>query len=260
MASLRKRYAAVSAERPDSPPVAATPVAAAEPPPPAAAEATPIQDIAEKPSPSDEAANNAIKARLAEMERAETLQRGPAVQHFERSVEARPPEPASDPMEAAIAALPPRVQTWYRNKPELLTNPELAARVQYCHHVAAREVGQQFTDPYFDRMETLLGFKQQQQPKPSNNGHAAPAAPRNPASAAPARNAPPVRQQQYNGGAVSAPTSREAPSMASGRPASRRVPLNADELQIAQSLGISAEEYQTQKERMARLRAAGAVQ
>jgi hypothetical protein len=254
MASLRKRYApAVSAERPDSPPVAATPVAAAEPPP--AAEAPkPLEELApEKPSPSDEAANNAMKARLAEMDRAETLQRAPPVQHYER-VESRPPEPAADPMEAAIAAMPPRVQRWYRNNPELLTNPEFAARVQYCHHVAAREVGQQFTDPYFDRMESLLGFRKQQQPKPASNGHAAPAA-------APARNDGPVRQQQQRPGpSVSAPPTRAVPSMTTGRPTGQRVPLTADEIQVAQNSGISAEEYQTQKEKMARLRAAGAAQ
>jgi hypothetical protein len=259
MASLRKRYSAVSVERPDSPPVAATPVAAAKPPP--AAEAPkPLEELAPEKSPSDEAANNAIKARLAEMNRAETLQRAPPVQHYER-VESRPPEPAADPVEAAIAAMPPRVQRWYRTNPELLTNPEFAARVQYCHHVAAREVGQQFTDPYFDRMESLLGFRQQQQPKPSNNGHAAPAAPR-PASAAPAappRNGAAPRQQQYNGH-VSAPPTRDVPSMASGRPVGRRVPLTADELQIAKNSGISPEEYSIQKEKMARLRAAGAVQ
>jgi hypothetical protein len=260
MSSLRKRYApAVSAERPDSPPVAATPVAAAEPP--RAAEAPkPLEELAPEKSPSDEAANNAIKARLAEMNRAETLQRAPPVQHYER-VESRPPE-LSDPVEAAIAAMPPRVRRWYRTNPELLTNPEFAARVQYCHHVAAREVGQQFTDPYFDRMESLLGFRQQQQPKPSNNGHAAPAAqrPASAAPAAPARNAAPARQQQYNGGSASAPTSREAPSMSTGKPMGRRVPLTEDEIQIARNSGISPEEYSIQKEKMARLRAAGAVQ
>jgi hypothetical protein len=256
MASLRKRYAPAVAERPDSPPIAATPVASAEPPP--AAEAPkPLEELAPEKSPSDEAANNAIKARLAEMNRAETLQRAPPVQHYER-VESRPPEPAADPVEAAIAAMPPRVQRWYRTNPQLLTNPEFAARVQYCHHVAAREVGQQFTDPYFDRMESLLGFRQQQQPKPSNNGHAAPAAPR-PAPAAPPRNAAPPRQQQYNGHMSAAP-SREVPSMSTGKPMGRRVPLTADELQIAKNSGISPEEYSIQKEKMARLRAAGAVQ
>jgi len=256
MSSLRKRYAPAVAERPDSPPIAATPVAAAEPPPPAAAEATPIQDIAEKPSPSDEAANKAIKARLAEMERAESLQRGPA--HYERS-ESRPPEPIADPMEAAIAALPPRVQGWYRNNPSLLTDPEQVARLQYAHWVAKRETGEELTDNYFDRMEAFLGLRQNA-PKPATNGHAAPAAPR-PASAAPAgpaRNG--AQPRQYVGPTLSAPPTRESPSMSTGKPVGRRVPLTAEELQIAQNSGISAEEYQTQKEKMARLRAAGAVQ
>jgi hypothetical protein len=258
MSSLRKRYPpAVSVERPDSPPVAATPVAAAEPPP--AVEAPkPLEELAPEKSPSDEAANNAIKARLAEMNRAETLQRAPAVQHFERSVESRPAEPAADPVESAIATLPPRVQGWYRNNPSLLINPEQVARVQYAHWVAKRETGEELTDKYFDRMEAFLGLRQNA-PKPATNGHSAPAAPR-PAPAAPARNAAPPRQQQYNGGSASAPTSREAPSMTTGRPANRRVPLTEDEIQIARNSGISPEEYQTQKEKMARLRAAGAVQ
>jgi hypothetical protein len=150
--------------------------------------------------------------------------------------------------------MPPRVQRWYRTNPELLTNPELAARVQYCHHVAAREVGQQFTDPYFDRMEHLLGFKkppaQTKTPPTQVNGHA-------PVSA------PAVRQQQQRPGpsvSVSAPPTRAVPSMTTGRPTGQRVPLTADEIQIAANSGISVEEYQIQKEKMARLRAAGAVQ
>jgi hypothetical protein len=257
MSSLRKRYSPVSAER-DSLPVAATPVAAAEPPP--AAEAPkPLEELAPEKSPSDEAANNAIKARLAEMNRAETLQRAPAVQHFERSVESRPAEPAADPVEAAIATLPPRVQGWYRNNPSLLINPEQVARVQYAHWVAKRETGEELTDKYFDRMEAFLGLRQNA-PKPATNGHSAPAAPRTAPAAAP-RNPTPMRQQQQRPGpSVSAPPTREVPSMASGRPVGRRVPLTADEIQIAANSGISQEEYATQKEKMARLRAAGAVQ
>jgi hypothetical protein len=257
MASLRKRYAPAVAERADSAPVASTPIAAAEPPP--AAEAPkPLEELAPEKSPSDEAANNAIMARLAEMNRAETLQRAPPVQHYER-VESRPPEPPADPVEAAIATLPPRVQGWYRNNPSLLINPEQVARVQYAHWVAKRETGEELTDRYFDRMEAFLGLKQNV-PKPATNGHTSPAAPR-PAPATAPRNPTPMRQQQQRPGpSVSAPPTREVPSMASGRPVGRRLPLNAEELQIAQSLGLSAEEYQTQKEKMERLRAAGAVQ
>jgi hypothetical protein len=249
MSSLRKRYSLVSVDRPDSPPVAATPVAAAEPPP--AAEAPkPLEDLAPEKSPTEQASTQAIVDRLREMNAAETLQRAPAVQHYER-VESRPPEPP-DPVEAAIATMPPRVQRWYRSNPELLTNLELAARVQYCHHVAAREVGQQFTDPYFDRMEHLLGFtKQQPQTKtpPSQvNGHA-------PVSA------PAVRQQQQRSGpSVSAPPTRAIPSMATGRSVTGRRPLTAAQVEIAQSSGISVEEYQEKLEKMERLKAAGAIQ
>jgi hypothetical protein len=262
MASFRKKYSLhIESPSKDAPTVASTPVTAASPPPAAEPQKS-LEELApQKASPSDEATNLAIKARLAEMERAETLQQRGAVQHYERSLAAEPPppEPPVDPMEAAIADLPERAQRWYRSHPEFLTDPEKAAKIQYCHHVAAREVGGQFTDLYFDRMESLLGFRQQQQPKPSSNGHAAPAAPRNPPPAAPARNGAPARQQ-YTGPSVSAPPTREVPSFASGRPTSRRAPLSENELQIAKNSGISPEEYQLQKQKMERLKAAGAIQ
>jgi hypothetical protein len=247
MSSLRKRYApAVSAERPDSPPVAATPVAAAEPP--RAAEAPkPLEELAPEKSPSDEAANNAIKARLAEMNRAEGLQRGPA--HYERVVEPRPPQQTAQ-------TIPPHVQEWLNKHPQYLSDAVAQAELHVAATKTARDGKTWHDADFIPTVERYLGFSQPRpaQPKPAINGHApvsAPTAPRAPT---------PVRQQQYNGGAASAPTSREAPSMASGRPVGRRVPLTADELQIAQNSGISAEEYQTQKEKMARLRAAGAVQ
>jgi hypothetical protein len=259
MASFRKKYAP-HVESKDAPAVASTPVKAAEPPPAAEPQKS-LEELApQKPSPSDEAANNAIKARLGEMERAEILQQRGAVQHYERSLAAEPPppEPPVDPMEAAIANLPERAQRWYKAHPEFFTDPEKAARVQYAHWVAKRETGEELTDKYFDRMEHFLGFRQQQQPKPSSNGHAAPAAPRNPPPAAPARNGAPARQQ-YNGH-VSAPPTRDVPSMASGKPVNRRAPLTENELQIAKNSGISPDEYQLQKEKMERLKAAGAIQ
>jgi len=59
---------------------------------------------------------------------------------------------------------------------------------------------------------------------------------------------------------MSAPVHREVPSMSSGRPISHREPLTKDELFIAQQCGQTPEQYQMQKERMLKMKAAGEIQ
>ena len=89
MTSLRKKYQDYqdfqSPSNKSAPVVAATPVTAAEPPP-AAEPQKPLEEI-QKPSAADEAAANAIQARIAEMDRAESL-----VQHQAAN---QPPRQAS---------------------------------------------------------------------------------------------------------------------------------------------------------------------
>jgi hypothetical protein len=58
---------------------------------------------------------------------------------------------------------------------------------------------------------------------------------------------------------MSAPPSREPASMSTGRPASRRVPLTAEQLEMAKASGITAEEYERQLIRMNQMKAAGAL-
>src|SRR6185437_10577452 len=108
----------------------------------------------------------------------------------------------------------------------------------------------------------MLGWQQQPPatktaPTQENkvNGHAPVSAP-----AEPPRHSAPVRQQQRPGPPVSAPPTRDVPSLASGRPTTRRVPLTEVELQIAKNSGISPEEYQLQKEKMRAMQAAGVIQ
>jgi hypothetical protein len=60
--------------------------------------------------------------------------------------------------------------------------------------------------------------------------------------------------------AVSAPPSREPPSMRTGRPVSYRAPLTKDELEIATASGMTPEQYQMQKERMLRMKANNEIQ
>jgi hypothetical protein len=267
MASFRKRYQDLQSPTDKSTPaVAATPQVAAEPPPPADT-AKPTEDLtAEKPSPAEQAAQNALKQRIAEMDRAEGLQRE-VVNHQQRlAAEPQQPQPQQQQqptMEEVVASLPERARRWFKARPELFTEPEGAARIQYAHWVAKRETGEELTDRYFDRMDHLLGFRQQQQPQATKtaptqenkvNGHAvsAPAAP---------RDAAPVRQQQQRPGpSVSAPPTRTAPSMTTGRPVNHQPQLTAEQLALAESLKISPQEYALQLEKMQRLKAAGAIQ
>jgi hypothetical protein len=63
------------------------------------------------------------------------------------------PVPASGLAKGSAVRVGPRA-----SNPQFLTDPEKAVQIQYCHHVAAREVGEQFTDPYYSRMEQMLGL------------------------------------------------------------------------------------------------------
>jgi len=242
--ATRKRYVAVE-QSPvkDAPATAATPQVAAEPPPPVA-EPTP-PDPLEIKSSVEEATKNALRARLQEVQRADDLQREFVRQQTRMAAE---PQQPVDPIEQAIANLPERMKRWYRTHLELATDPERAAQVQYCHHVARRETGEEFTEPYYNRMESML-FPSRAQP---GNGHAqsGPTENKQPMNApTPPRNAEPVRQQQYAAGApVSAPPSREIPLLSTGRSRSARAPLTADELEVARQCGQTPEQYAHTKE------------
>jgi len=70
----------------------------------------------------------------------------------------------------------------------------------------------------------------------------------------------PYGNNSYGGPTVSAPPTRNVPSFSTGRPMNTRAPLSAAETDIAQRLGISTDEYQKQKEKMEKLKAAGVIQ
>src|SRR5262249_34390689 len=244
MASPRKKYSAHVEERKDAP-VTATPVQAAEPPP--VAETPKPSEPLEVESPVEEATRNALRARLQEVERAAELQREAIRQQPRMAAE---PQQPVDPIEQAIANLPERMKRWYQTHPELLTDPEKSAQMQYAHWVARREVGEEFTEPYFDRMEQMLGFKQEQRPpqsQPNGNGQGAPDPNRQ--QAAP-RNAAPAQQQRYVGPSVSAPPTRDVPSMTTGRAPSEPMRLTDEELALARTIGITPQQYMDGKRRM----------
>ena len=253
MASIRKRYAEriEAGPRHDGPPVTAPPTSAAKLPDPVADSKPPEMPATE--SPADVAAKDAIalQLRLKEMERAEQLNRQPQQQPPPQAAEPQQQQPQAPTLEDHIAHLPPRVQGWYRKHPELATDPERAAQVQYCHHVARRETGQEFTDPYFDRMESMLGLV------PATNGQTQHRP--SPAPAAPPRyESPPVRQQR-SAVPVSAPPTRDVPSMATGRLTGGPVRLTPQQFEAAKFSGISPEEYARQLQKMNRMKASGEI-
>jgi hypothetical protein len=249
MVSLRKRYS-TSADK-DEPPVRMSPVTLDVPAPaeerPSEGK-TPLTNGADASPPVEsnpvrEAEKKAIalQLRLQEMERAEASRE--AANHTQPASE-EPQQQVPPTAEQIIegSGLPELAKTWLRQHPEYVSDPAKNARLRKMHNVAEWQSGQEYTAAYFDRMDILLGLKQEPRPAQSN-GNATPqrapqAAPARPRTAAP----------------FSAPISREAPSMRTGKPMERQPQLTADELEIAQGSGISPEEYARQKARWEKMK------
>jgi len=232
---------------------------AAEPAP--AVEPKPVEPIVES-SPAEETGKNQLREQLRKMEIAVALQRQQQQPQPQRAAESEAPppvgaegrqQPQEPTLEQMIAHLPPRVQRWYSAHPEFLTDPEKAAQIQYCHHVARRETGEEMTEPYFDRMESMLGIA------PATHAETKPTPQPN---VAPALHSAPQRQpaRPMAGTTVSAPPSRDVPSYSTGRSPRHRVPLTRDELEIAAASGQTPEQYQAQKEKMLRMKANNEIQ
>lgn len=139
------------------------------------------------------------------------------------------PPPPSDPIERYISQFSPRSQSWLRNHSEFVKDEKKNARLMGAHHFAVSDGFVPDSDAYFEAVERALGLK----------GEAsAPSAP-----------------VKRSGAPPSAPPSREAPSMSGKSPT--RVSLSRDELELAQSLGLTREEFAKQKLEIARERAGG---
>src|SRR5262249_39938317 len=213
MASLRKKY------QPQDAPVMSPPeVTAAELPEPVADAKPPEQPETE--SAADKAAQNELRKRLAEMERAEGLQR-----------QKQQPQAAETPQKAQQQPeMPAAVAKWLAEHPKY-TNPNdqiAQVEISLATMKAARDGLTWNDDDFLPSIERHLGIA------PRTNGrveHAAldngPAVPTPPPRLHPRPAAPP-RQSSV---AYSAPPTREAPSMTTGRAPLYRAPLNRDELE-----------------------------
>src|SRR5215813_8025534 len=151
MASVRRKYQSQLAAKDESP-VTTTPQETAAKLPEPAVDAKPPEPINTE-APAEVAAKTALRDRLREMEQAETIVREATTAQQQEPQEQRQPT-----LEEAIAGLPERIQRWCKIDPRLASDPERIAQAQYCHHVARREVGEEFTDKYYDRMDHLLGI------------------------------------------------------------------------------------------------------
>ena len=247
MASIRKRYAdrVEASPRQDGPPVTAPPTGAAKLPDPVADPKQPEMPATE--SPADVAAKNALRARLQEMERAETLNRQ-AAQEPPHAAEPQQPQPQQP-------AMPPAVEKWLTEHPQYLDpNDHVAqAEMQLATVKCVRDKMTWDHPDFIPTIERHLGIA----PRPNGQAQHRPIE-RPPAPAAPRHEAP-VRQQR-SVIPVSAPPTREVPSMASGRVPSRRVPLTPEQREAARFSGISEEKYAEKLELMNQMKAAGVIQ
>jgi hypothetical protein len=219
--------------------------------PPQAEEAAPAEKTTEpsdEPSatPVEDAARHALKQRLKEMETADSLRQ----EHHQRmraAYEAREELKKNPPSVEDIIAnypVPDLAKDWLRQHPEFVSNPRANHALQRAHEIAAYAAGEEFTPGYFSHVEKILGLR------PKMNGHAVPA------SVSPAA-APPRPQVQHSAPPVSAPISREAPSMSTGTRVPTQITLSPAEKDLARQLGLTLEQYAESKRRMLREKAAG---
>jgi hypothetical protein len=186
------------------------------------------------PDPVADAAKNALRQRLKEMEQADhlNLQRERRMRaEFEAREELRK-QPAPT-VEEIIAnyPIPDLAKDWLRQHPEFVSSREANHALQRAHDIAVYVSGEEFTGPYFEHVERVLGLK------PRMNGHAV-SAKVMPAAA--------PRPQVHSAPPVSAPP--EPVSMKTGAPLRQsQVHLTPE---MARASGISLEEYAKQKARM----------
>jgi hypothetical protein len=239
MVSFRKRY---SPGREDAPSVSTPPSGhprQSASPPPDIPKPEPIEQPTTEPSPADEAAKSAMRARLQETERAAAMEHETPRQP--RYAESQPNEPPTAEEIIAATQLPERAKRWLREHSEFIQDPAKNATIIALHDVAKRQAGgEEWTDNYFGRMEELLGMRPEQPRNSNGTQHQTRAA-----------------AVRYSGPPPSAPPHRDVPSMRTGRSQNFRAPLTRAEVEIARASGISDGEYQTQKEKIMRMKQAG---
>ena len=137
--------------------------------------------------------------------------------------------PAYDPVETLASQLSPRSAAWVRAHPEFARNERLTQKMVAAHNLVTADGVLPDTDEYFETVERILGV---QAPAPSTAVAEAPMS----AAAAPT---------QRRSSPAAAPVSRSGTGTGGGSP--NVVRLSAQEREMAQMMGMSAEEYAKNK-------------
>jgi hypothetical protein len=152
--------------------------------------------------------------------RIERLEEGKIALEGQREQAKREPpkkDTVTDPVEGAIANLPDAAKNWLRSHREYITDSRKNAKIQALHWDVIDEGHQSFSEGYFESLETHLGMREKPKKKDEEDQEERPI--------------------------VSAPVSRETPSMSTGKPTSTRVTLTPAQRAAARDAGISEIEY-----------------
>jgi len=171
--------------------------------------------------------------------------REPTMEPVEHRAQLQPQQPQQttpQTVEHAIAysGLPAVAKDWLRRHPEYVSDKDKSQEINKYHETAKYLAGgEQFTQKYLDRMEEVLGMRQMEAaPAPRANGGIPPPNPspqrqvQQPTVQQPRQQA----QPQYRGVPPSAPPTRSAPSMTTGRPAASPMQLSGEEMEVVQSM------------------------
>lgn len=137
------------------------------------------------------------------------------------SVKKEPPK-QDDPFEAQISQLPDTAKNWLRNHRDYITDRRKNAKIQALHWDVMDEGHQQFSPSYFESLEVHLGLKE----KPKTETE---------------------EPEQRREAVVSAPVSRDAQSISTGKPVSTKVTLTPEEREIAKMTGVDERVYAQNK-------------
>jgi hypothetical protein len=175
----------------------------------------------------------ALQMRIAELERAAQIQQAA---HANMAIEQSQPS-EGDRFEAAISELPDGAKAWLRERPQYIMDPNKNADLRFYHETAVRS-GLKFDTPdYYQSLERHLGL-------------AGPKQEEAPMSSEPKAPPPPSRV------VVSAPVSRDTTG-GDYTPSPGKIVLSKAEVEIANSTGVSLQEFARQKQRLAALKRAG---
>lgn len=137
-----------------------------------------------------------------------------------------------DPLERT--ALPPMAKQWLRDHPEYLSDRRKNAKIQALHFDVIDEGHAEFSRPYFDRLEEMLGFRKAE--KKSEKGEESEGDDRDEIVSAPPSRGVPVGDEIQDGS---------------------RVRLTASEREHAKLAGVTDAEYAKQKQVLAKMKANG---